>query len=120
MPSITATTTHQITITPAVKRQLLKELRLWAELHQQEKAIKLAKTKHAKAVEAIQTELGESSVDLEGFKSTIVAPIRKKFDKIKYVQLGGKLDIYDGAMVDTPGKAYLKITPPGAGDEDDE
>lgn len=120
MLGVTATTTHTITIEPKLRRQLLKELRLWAELHAQEKAIKLAKAKHAKTVEDIQTEVGESTLDLEGFKSTIVAPMRKKLDKKKFVALGGKLDLLEKATVETPGKAYVKITPPGGKDEEED
>lgn len=121
MPStaLLATTTHEVVLKPAVRRQLLKELRLWAELHAQEKAIKLAKSKHAHAVESMQTELGESSIDLEGFKSTIVAPMRSSLDKKKFVALGGKLEILEKATVQVPGKSYLKITAPGAGKDED-
>lgn len=114
-PAITATTTHQVTITPTLRRKLVTELKTWDQLHTQEKAIKAAKAKHAANIEAIQTELEESTLKIEGFTTTIVAPVRSKIDRERFVKLGGKLDILDAATVQTPGKSYVKITPPGSG-----
>ena len=118
--ALTATTTHQLTIAPQIKRKLLLALRTYVELNEQAKAIKLAKAKQMTVVEGIQTELGESSIDIDGYKSTIVAPIRKVLDKKKFIALGGNLDIYEAAMIDTPSKAYAKITAPGTTNGDDD
>ena len=62
----------------------------------------------------IQTELEESSVEIEGFKSTLVAPMKSVFDKKKFVRLGGRLDLIEAATSKVPGKIYVRITPPGA------
>lgn len=117
--SVTATTTHQLMLKPTLKKKLLTALRTYVELGLQKKAIEFARSKQSKIVEEIQVELGESSLDIEGFKSTIVAPIRKVFDKKLFVALGGNLDLYERAMVATPGTPYMKITPPGNGHEDE-
>ena len=111
--AVTATTTHQLVIAPQLKRKLLLALKTYTELAAQAKVLALAKKKQGSIVEGIQTELGESSIDIDGYKSTIVAPIRKVLDRKRFVALGGDLDILDKAMIDTPSKAYAKITPPG-------
>ena len=118
--ALTATTTHQLTIAPQIKRKLLLALKTYTELSAQAKVLALAKKKQSGIVEGIQTELGESSIDIDGYKSTIVAPIRKVLDRKRFVALGGNLDILDQAMIDTPSKAYAKITAPGATNGDDD
>lgn len=118
--SVVATTTHELQIKPTVKRKLMTALKTYAVLAAQKKALKLAMQKESRIVEAIQVELGESSIDIEGFKATIVAPIKNKFDKQRFVTLGGDLDIFEKAHIATPGKSYVKITAPGAKDGDDD
>ena len=116
----TATTTHQLVIAPQLKRKLLLALRTYVELGVQKKALDLARSKQSKIVEDIQVELGESSLDIEGFKSTIVAPVRHTLDKKRYVALGGDLDLLERSMVDTPGKSYVRITPPNGNGSEEE
>ena len=118
--AVTATTTHQLVIAPQIKRKLLLALKTYTELSAQAKVLALAKKKQSGIVEGIQTELGESSIDIDGYKSTIVAPIRRVLDKKKFIALGGNLDIYEAAMIDTPSKAYPKITAPGIANDDDD
>ena len=117
--ALTATTTHQLTIAPQIKRKLLLALRTYVELAAQAKMLKLAKKKQTKIVEAIQVELGETSLDIDGFKVTLVAPVPKKLDRKRFVALGGDLGILDAAMVDNPSEAYVKITAPGVADDED-
>ena len=117
--ALTATTTHQLTIAPQIKRKLLLALKTYTELAAQAKVLALAKKKQGSIVEGIQTELGESSIAIDGYKSTIVAPIRKVLDRKRFVALGGDLEMLDKAMIDTPSKAYPKITAPGAVNEED-
>lgn len=117
--SITATTTTQVTIKPALKRKLMTELVAYAQLAGKRKAIDEQMEKHSTAVEAIQVELGESKLEVDGYKATLVAPVRKVLDKQRFVALGGRLDLLDKATLDTPSKAYVKITAPGAKEEGD-
>ena len=116
--AITATTTHQLKLAPQLKKKLLLALRTYVELGAQKKALDLARSKQSKIVEDIQVELGESSLDIEGFKSTIVAPVRHTLDKKRYVALGGDLDLLERSMVDTPGKSYVRITAPSEAKDD--
>ena len=71
-------------------------------------------------VAEIHAELEESSVEIEGFKSTLVAPMKSMFDKKKFVRLGGRLDLIEAATSKVPGKIYVRITPPGATAETEE
>lgn len=124
MPSLkaavvaTATTTHEIKLSPQVKKKLLTAYRTYAELSLQKKAIKAAQAKLAKTVEDIQVDLGETHLEVDGFKSTIVAPVQRKLDKKLFVSLGGRLDLLEAASPGKPGKSYVKITAPGAKDEE--
>ena len=118
--SVVATTTHQLVLKPTIKKKLLLALRTYVELGAQKKALDLARSKQSKIVEDIQVELGESSLDIEGFKSTIVAPVRHTLDKKRYVALGGDLDLLERSMVDTPGKSYVRITPPNGNGSEEE
>ena len=95
-------------------------MQTYTELALTKKAIKVAQAKQTKIVEDIQVELGETSIDIDGYKSTIVAPIRHILDRKQYVALGGDLELLDKAMIESPGKSYLRITPPGAERESDD
>lgn len=119
-PTIVATTTTEITISPQIKRRLLKELKLYAELGAQEKALKQAKKKHAKEIENIQVELEAPSLLVDGFKVTLVAPEKSKLDKKLFVQLGGDLKILEKATKKIPGTSYVRVTAPGEKDEYDD
>jgi hypothetical protein len=116
--TVTATTTMEITLAPQIRRKLLTELRTYAQLHEQHKALELAMDKIKGKVAAIRDETGEQSLKLEGFTTTLVAPVRKKFNPKIYVKLGGDLELYNQAIEETLTKPYEKITCPGSKDED--
>ncbi len=112
MPSLTATatTTHELQLKPAVKKRLLTELRTYADLAVQRKAIDEKMAGCRGVVEEIQTELEETSVELEGFKSTIVAPMCTTFDKKKFVRLGGDLAIYENVSGERTTQATVRVS----------
>lgn len=117
--SITATQTTQVQIKPALKRRLMTELVAYTQLAGKRKAIDAEMKKHTAAVEAIQTELGESKLEVDGYKATLVAPVRQVLDKKRFVALGGRLDLLEKATSGVPSKAYVKISAPGEKGEDD-
>lgn len=119
MPTFTVSTTKDITIKGALRSKLIKELRLFAELYTQKKAIDQAMDKHKAVIAELREETGETSIKLEGFSSTLVAPIRSKFDAKRFVSLGGDLAIYNQAVVNVPSRSYEKISIPGASDTED-
>ena len=118
MPSIavSATTTTEITLKPALKTRLLKELRTYAMLRSQMKDLELALDKHKEAISAIREESGEQKLEIDGFSICLVAPIRKKFNAKNFVSLNGDLAIYNAAMDDVTSRPYTKVTCPGSKD----
>ena len=118
--TVTATTSHELKLSPAVRRRLVTELRNYQTLAARRSDIDVQMTNCRAAVAEIQTELEESSVEIEGFKSTLVAPMKSVFDKKKFVRLGGRLDLIEAATSKVPGKVYVRITPPGAADASEE
>lgn len=118
--TVTATTTTEISLAPQIRRKLLTELRTYAQLHEQKKALELAMDKIKAKVAAIRDDTGEQSLKLEGFTTTLVAPTRKKFNPKIFVKLGGDLELYNQAVEETLTKSYEKITCPGSSDEEDE
>ena len=118
--TVTATTSHELQLSPAIRRRLVMQLREYQELAVQRTRIDEAMTNCRTVVAEIQTELEESSVEIEGFKSTLVAPMKSVFDKKKFVRLGGRLDLIEAATSKVPGRVYVRITPPGAADTSEE
>lgn len=119
---VQATTTHTIKLQPTLKRKLLTELRAYAELDQQVKAIKHARDKHKDAVRTLRESTGEGSLTIEGFRITDVTGVSSTLDKKKLIAQGVTLAQIEAATVTKPKKAYEKITCPGAhadaGDDD--
>jgi hypothetical protein len=108
--TITATTTTQITLKPQVRRKLLTELKVYVELKEQREVLDLAMRTHRDSVENILLETGESSLALDGFKVTLVAPVRKVLDHKKLIALGVTTEQIQRATVEVPGKPYPKIS----------
>ena len=115
-----ATVTKELQLAPQIRRKLLQEFRLYGALKTQLDAIKSAMDKHKGVIAALRDETGEMSLSLEGFSTTLVAPIRKKFNPKRFVSDGGDLAIYNAAMEDVPVRPYEKITVAGEKDGDSE
>ena len=118
--TVTATTSHELQLSPVIRRRLVTQLRSYQELLTRRTSLEMEMASCRAAVAEIQTELEESSIELEGFKSTLVAPMKSVFDKKKFVRLGGRLDLIEAATSKVPGKVYVRITPPGAADTSEE
>ena len=114
-PIVTTTesATYEVKLEAAVRRKLLTKLRTYEQLHTQKRALELAMNKLKDEVGALRNETGEQSIEIEGFKVTLVAPTRKKFNPKAFVRLGGDIDIYNQANEDTLVTPYEKITVPG-------
>lgn len=116
-PTVTVSTTREVKLEAATRRKLMTELKTYQNLHAQKKALELAMDKIKAKVGVIRAETGEQSLELDGFKVTLVAPTRKKFNPKTFVKLGGDIDIYNQANEESLVTPYEKITLPGA-DED--
>jgi hypothetical protein len=120
MPTLTAavttTTVQTVTLKPTIRKKLLTALRTYAGLKDQEKVLDLAKKKARGTVQEVLEEVGETSLKLEGYTATMVAPTKKVLDRKKFVQLGGDLALLDAAYVEQDTTPYIKVTTP-KGDE---
>ncbi len=111
--TIVATTTTEVTIAPKVRLKLLSELKAYQRLKQSADEIEAQMKAHKETIDSIRHETGHESIAIDGFKTTLVAPVRSKLDKKLFVRLGGKLDLLEKATTKTPGTSYTKITCPG-------
>jgi hypothetical protein len=109
--SLTATVTGKLTTT--LKARYLTTLRAYAELKAQKDAIDAALKTTRTHVEEILTESGEESLAIDGYKTTLVAPVRSTLDPQRLIMLGVSPDIIKQATVETAGTPYLRITVPG-------
>lgn len=121
--SATTTTTVQKTVklAPALRRKLVTALKTYAELATQVRALEHAKKGQSDIVREIQVDLGEDSLLIEGFKTTLVSPVKKTLNKKKFVAKGGDLALLESCYDEIPSSDYVRITPPGnkEGDLDD-
>lgn len=100
------------------KKLVAKKLREYQQLADVVKASTHAQAKLKTEIEKMLIEGGEGAalvdgVKIEGFSVRMVSPMRPKFDKKKFVELGGDLNIMEQATEIVPSKAYIKITAPG-------
>lgn len=117
MPTLTTTVVKQVQLAPTVRRRLLNEFRAYGAIKAQMDTLQHALDKHKANIGAIREETGEASLDLEGFKVSIVAPIRHIFSPRKFISAGGDLSLYNNSFEDVPSRSYEKISLPGIKDE---
>lgn len=118
--SVTSTTTTVVKLSPTVKKKLLTALKTYGGLKVQRDAADHAMKGHRGTVEELLEEAEQTSLDIEGYKATIIAPVKTRLDPKKLIALGVSADIIEKATISTPGTPYVKITTPGqkSGDED--
>lgn len=112
MPALTTEQTTEVTIEPALRVKLVKELRAYAKQKDLKDAAEAAMDKLKVRIADLRDETGETSVSVDGYSVTLVAPLKSTFNKKLFVSNGGDLDIYNQSFEDKPVKAYTKITVP--------
>lgn len=111
--AVTTTQTVEVKLKPSLRRKLLNELNAYAALHAQLKSIEAQMDAHKATLEECVIESGEQSLELEGFKTTMVFQNRTKLDKQLFVEQGGTLAQLANATVPVTTKPYLLVTVPG-------
>ena len=111
--TVTATTTQEVVIAPKLKTKLQKELRAYAQLQTEMDTLKAKIDARKSLIEAIRDEVGEESIQCDGFTVTLVAGMQKTLDRDKLVELGCAVAWLEEATVTKPKKAYTLITAPG-------
>ncbi len=105
--------TQQVTLTPQLRRKLLTELHVYARLDDQVKVLEAAKAKKKDEIDKLRDQAGTDSLAVDGYKVTLVAPMRSTLDKKKLVSLGVSIETIENATVATPGRPYTRISRPG-------
>lgn len=117
--SVTTTVVEQVKLSPKLKRELQTTLKDYAGHHTNAKLYE-GKAKACRGrVEEIMEEAGETALEVDGFKATLIAPVRKTLNIKKLIAKGVSMDIIDACYDETPGTAYVKVTVPGAKGDDD-
>jgi hypothetical protein len=113
----TVKNTHEVKLSPILTKNLRKSLLAYADLKRERDEVEAKITHHKGVVEHTLDELGESSLDFEGYKMTIVSQVRKSIDQKRLLELGVTMDVIEAATVEKPTKPYPRITCPGVEDE---
>ena len=112
MLTATTTITQTVELSPQLKRQLLNECRAYQNLKGQLDELEAALVNKKVNIGRLREKSGEKSLELEGFKISLVEPVRKELDRKKFVELGGSLAMLENATVSRPTKSYEKISLP--------
>ena len=112
MLTATTTVTQTVELSPQLKRQLLNELLMYQGLKRNLDELETAIANKKVNISRLREKSGEKALELEGFKITLVEPVRKELDRKKFVELGGSLAMLENATVSRPTKSYEKISCP--------
>lgn len=101
-----------------VNKKLTKKLREYEHLAAAAKATAHAQTKLRDEITKLVLESEDrdklpEGLKIDGFGVRMISPVQNKFNKKKFVELGGNLAIYTSAHEQVPTKSYIKITVPG-------
>lgn len=111
--SVTTTTTTTVKLAPKLKQKLLTKFREYADLKTKLDATKVRMDALKVELADLREDTGEVSLELEGFKTTLISPTRSKFNEKKFIADGGDISIYKGAVEVVPSKSYEKVSVPG-------
>lgn len=118
-PIATTVQTTEVQLAPKLRKKLLNELRLYADLQATLKEIQAALDEQKVAIEDLREEAGVTSLGLEGFKVTRVAPIRSVVNHRMMIDEGWiSPSQLEQATEAKPGKPYTKVSVPGGKDEE--
>lgn len=109
----TVTTTKEITLKPTTKRKLLTELKAYAALKKQQDEIDESMSVHKATIGELRESTGEDAIALDGFKVSLVSPVRKVLNHKKLIELGCAVAWIEEATESKPSKSYEKVSCPG-------
>lgn len=113
MTKATTTVTKEVTLKPTTKRKLLQELRTYAGLKRQRDEVDESMSVHKATIGELRESTGENAIALEGFKVSLVSPIRKVLNHKKLIELGCAVAWIEEATESVPSKSYEKVSVPG-------
>ena len=110
--TVTATAKTELKIAPRLKAKTLQTLKSYQETKQMIKVLETTLKKDNKALTATLEKLGESSVELDGFKVSRVTGTYEKLNEQKLVELGCAIAWIREATENKPKKPYTLISCP--------
>src|SRR4029079_8193143 len=99
-----ASTTQEIKLDTRTKQRLLREFRQIQQLRQQKAELEAKIKASVNTIAEIRGATGQMSLEIEGFKTTLVASTQSRFNKKKFAAIGGDLGLYEEAMEIVPKK----------------
>lgn len=116
--TVTTTQTTELKLSPLLRRKLLVQLKTFAGIEEQLKALEIAKKKIKVTVEEMFTKAGEfhalqTGAKVEGYSMKYISGQSSRLDKKKLLGMGMTLAQLEDATTTTPSRPYLKITSPG-------
>ena len=112
-PTVTTTATTELKIAPSLKRKTLQTLRAYADLKRKRDLIDAAMNEHKEVLNTVLATVGESAIELDGFKLTTVNGTYQKLNEQKLVELGCAIAWIREATEIKPKKPYTLVTCPG-------
>jgi hypothetical protein len=114
---LTTTLSETVELAPEVGTRLSALAGTYCELSEQVKILKAQMKDESAKVFALMEEEGIEKCRVDGQPLCIVRGVTNSLDKMKFVELGGSLEMLKNATVSKPKKAYVKIGD-GGGFED--
>ncbi len=111
--TVTATAKTTLKIAPSLKRRTMQTLRVYNELKREREALDTEMDKCKVILGETLATLGETAIELEGYKLTTVTGTYKKLNEQKLVELGCAIAWIREATEEHPKKSYTKISCPG-------
>ena len=119
-PSVNASVTQEVKLTPSQKRRLLTELKVLEELRAQRKAIEQAESVHKDKIGELREQIGAEKIELlEGYRIAYVQGVRSVLSKEALLRAGVSMAVIEQSTEHKPVKSYVKISFPGDAKERD-
>lgn len=119
----------ELKLKPSVQRRLLNELRSYAGVAAEAKALKAAGDGHRATILGMQDEIGEKKFEIDGFKVALTTDAEdRRLDKDKLVKrlirdghysLKSAQALLEDCTTRKPKKPYATIRVPGEQDDED-
>ena len=109
-----------VELAPKVRLSLKRKMLEYEALHASIKALEKQLDAKKAEIGEIRDQLGEVSIEVDGYRVTLVGGTRRQLNKKKLIALGCAAAWIEEATEEKPTKAYEKITLPGQKDGGDE
>jgi hypothetical protein len=107
--ALATSTIVKLNLSPEVGERLSALAGTYCELAEQVRILKQQMKDEAAKVFALMEDEGIEKCRVDGQPLCIVRGVSSSLDKMKFVELGGSLEMLKNATVSKPKKAYVKI-----------